>query len=261
LRRIAGRIGELEESFRVGRVLRDGFVATIAGRINAGKSSIFNCLCRTERAIVSSVAGTTRDAIDQAVDLEGIPMQLVDTAGIRRARSPVERLGVRKSLDYVGASDLTLFVVDRSRDFSAEDARIWSELKGKPYLLVVNKVDLEAAVRIPSELESCARSRSDVSALTGQGMDTLRRAIREAVAPDSDWERERVVITDIRHKECLQRARQMLGEGMDAYRDGLSEEFPLYHLRGALTELDGVTGETTVEDLLGRIFSSFCIGK
>ena len=261
LQRISGRIGELEESFRVGRVLRDGFVATIAGRPNAGKSTVFNALCRTERAIVSSVAGTTRDAIDQTVDLEGIPMQLVDTAGIRRARSPVERLGVRKSLDYVGASDLTLFVVDRSRDFSAEDARIWTELKDTPYLLVVNKVDLEGVVRIPSELESGARSRSDVSALTGQGLDLLRRAIREAVAPDSDWERERVVITDIRHKGCLQRARQRLGAGMDAYRDGLSEEFPLYHLRGALAELGGVTGETTVEDLLGQIFSSFCIGK
>ncbi len=261
LQRIAGRIGELEESFRVGRVLRDGFVATVVGRPNAGKSSVFNALCGNDRAIVSSVAGTTRDAIDQTVDLGGIPMQLVDTAGIRRARSPVERLGVRKSLDYVGSSDLSLFVVDRSRNFSTEDTRIWTELKDTPYLLVVNKVDLDAVVRIPSELEAGARSRSDVSALTGQGLDLLRRAIREAVAPDSDWERERVVITDVRHKGCLQRARQRLTAGMDAYRDGLSEEFPLYHLRGALAELDGVTGETTVEDLLGQIFSSFCIGK
>lgn len=258
---VSGRIGELEDSFRIGRVLRDGFVATIVGRPNAGKSSVFNRLCGVERVIVSSVAGTTRDAVDQTVDLEGIPMQLVDTAGIRRARNPVERLGVRKSLDYVGASDLTLFVVDRSRDFSAEDARIRTELKERPYLLVVNKVDLEAVLRIPSELESGARSRSDVSALTGQGMADLRRAIREAVAPDSDWERERVVITDLRHKECLQRARQRLCEGMKGYRDGLSEEFPLYHLRGALSELDAVTGETTVDDLLGKIFSTFCVGK
>ena len=261
LERINRSIREIEESFSVGRVLRDGFVATIVGRPNAGKSSIFNSLVRTERAIVSTVAGTTRDAIDQRVDLEGIPMQLVDTAGIRRAQSPVEQLGVRKSLDYVGASDLTLFVVDRSRDFSAEDARIWTELKDTPYLLVVNKIDLEAAIRIPSELESGARSRSDVSALTGQGMDALRRAIREAVVPDGDWERERVVVTDVRHKECLRRARQRLDEGMDAYGNGLSEEFPLYHLHRSLAELDAVTGETTVEDLLGQIFSSFCIGK
>ena len=236
-------------------------MATIVGRPNAGKSSIFNSLCRTERTIVSAVAGTTRDAVDQTVDLEGIPMQLVDTAGIRSTQSPVERLGVRKSLDYLGASDLTLFILDRSRDFSTEDARIWTEIKGTPYLLVVNKVDLEAAVRIPSELEAGAHGRADVSALTGQGLDTLRRAIRRAVAPDDDWERERVVITDLRHKECLQRARRRLGAGMDAYREGLSEEFPLYHLRGALAELGGVTGETTVEDLLGQIFSSFCIGK
>lgn len=261
LGRIVGRIRRLEESFRVGRVLRDGFTATIVGRPNAGKSSVFNALCRSERAIVSTLPGTTRDAIDQTVDLEGIPMQLVDTAGIRTARSPVERLGVRKSLDYVGASDLTLFVVDRSRGFSAEDARIWTELKDTPYLLVVNKVDLEAVLRIPSKLESGARCRSDVSALTGEGLDALRRAIRKAVAPESDWDRERVVITELRHKECLQRARQRLCEGMKGYRDGLSEEFPLYHLRGALSELDAVTGETTVEDLLGQIFSTFCIGK
>ena len=154
LERIVGRIGRMEESFRVGRVLRDGFTATIAGRPNAGKSSIFNALGRSDRAIVSTLPGTTRDAIDQTVDLEGIPMQLVDTAGIRTARSPVERLGVRKSLDYVGASDLILFVVDRSRDFSAEDARIWTEIKDTSYLLVVNKVDLEAVLRIPSEIES-----------------------------------------------------------------------------------------------------------
>ena len=261
LGRIAGSIGGMEESYRVGRVLRDGFTATIVGRPNAGKSSLFNALCRQERAIVSTVAGTTRDAIEQTLDLGGIPMQLVDTAGIRRARNRVERLGVRKSLDYVGASDLTLFVVDRSRDFSAEDARIWKELRDIPYLLVVNKVDLKAAVQIPSELASGARSRSDVSALTGEGLDALRRAIREAVAPHSDWERERVVITDVRHKECLRRARQRLGEGMEACRNGLSEEFPLYHLRQALTELDAVTGETTVDDLLGQIFGSFCIGK
>lgn len=261
LEEIDGHVGGLEDSFRLGRVLRDGFTATIAGRTNSGKSSIFNRLVRSERAIVSAVAGTTRDAIDQTVELEGIPMQLVDTAGIRKARSPVERLGVRKSLDYVGASDLTLFVVDRSRNFSSEDARIWKELEGTPFLLVVNKVDLEPALRVPAELESCARSRSDISALTGHGLDTLRRAIREAVAPDSDWERERVVVTDVRHKECLQRARQRLGAGMEAYRDGLSEEFPLYHLRGALTELDKVTGETSVEDMLGQIFSTFCIGK
>lgn len=261
LERINRSIREIEESFSVGRVFRDGFVATIVGRPNAGKSSIFNSLVRNERAIVSTVAGTTRDAIDQRVDLEGIPMQLVDTAGIRRAQSPVEQLGVRKSLDYVGASDLTLFVVDRSRDFSAEDIRIWTELKDTPYLLVVNKIDLEAAIRIPSELESGARSRSDVSALTGQGVDALRRAIREAVVPDGDWERERVVITDVRHKECLRRARQRLDEGMEAYGNGLSEEFPLYHLYRGLAELDAVTGETTVEDLLGQIFSSFCIGK
>lgn len=261
LEEIDGHVGGLEESFRLGRVLRDGFTATIVGRPNSGKSSLFNRLVRSDRAIVSAVAGTTRDAIDQTVELEGIPMQLVDTAGIRRARSQVERLGVRKSLDYVGASDLTLFVVDRSRNFSSEDARIWKELRETPFLLVVNKVDLKPVLRVPAELESCARSRSDVSALTGHGLDILRKAIREAVAPDSDWDRERVVVTDVRHKECLQRARQRLGAGMEAYREGFSEEFPLYHLRGALTELDKVTGETSVEDMLGQIFSTFCIGK
>lgn len=261
LKKVDIKINDLEKSFRVGRLVKEGFVASIVGRPNAGKSSVFNALLRKSRAIVTAIPGTTRDTIDGKIDLDGIPVQLVDTAGIHEAASSVERLGVKRSLEYARSSDLNLFVVDRSREFSPDDERIWSEVRHAPFLLVVNKVDLSPILQIPEEIEATAQGLTEISALKGVGLSGLRKVILDAVVPDSDWDRDRVVVTEMRHKECLQRARKRLRRGIEGYDRGLSEEFPLYDLRGALLELDKITGDTSVEDILGKIFGSFCIGK
>ena len=253
--------GRLLGSFELGRVVRDGFCVSIVGRPNAGKSSLFNALVQQERVIVTDVPGTTRDAVAETVDLEGIPTQLVDTAGIREVEDPVESLGVRKSLEYIGRSDVTLFVVDGSTEFGREDALVWAGIKERPCILVLNKLDLSRLAEVPPDIGQQCESVVAVSALNGTCVGELRRAMSRVLTPVKGWERERVLITNVRHKNCLERAREHLSGAFAACEEGLSEEFPLYDLRKALDETGKITGETSVEDILGEIFSTFCIGK
>ena len=251
----------LLDSFELGRVVRDGFCVSIVGRPNAGKSSLFNALLQQERVIVTDVPGTTRDAVAETVDLEGIPTQIVDTAGIREARDRVESLGVRKSLESIERSDVVLFVVDGSARFGGEDARVWAVVKEHPCILVLNKLDLPQVVEVPPDIGQQCKSVVALSARHGTCVKELREVMSRMLAPAKGGERERVLITNTRHKHCLERAREHLGRALAACKEGLSEEFPLYDLRKALEETGKITGETSVEDILGEIFSTFCIGK
>ncbi len=251
----------LLDSFELGRIVRDGFCVSIVGRPNAGKSSLFNALVQQERVIVTDVPGTTRDAVAETVDLEGIPTQIVDTAGIREARDRVESLGVRKSLEYIERADVILFVVDGSARFGGEDARVWAAVKEHPCILVLNKLDLPQVVEVPPDIGQQFKSVVAVSARHGTCVKELREVMSRVLAPAKGGERERVLITNARHKHCLERAREYLSRALVACEEGLSEEFPLYDLRKALEETGKITGETSVEDILGEIFSTFCIGK
>lgn len=262
LEEVDRQLAELEDSFRVGRIVHDGVMVAISGKTNAGKSSVFNMLLIEDRAIVTAIPGTTRDALTEAFNLEGIPTRLADTAGIREAEDVVESLGVQKSLEYLRQADAVLFVVDSAEAFGQEDLRVWEFVQDKPCVLVLNKSDLPARVQVPIEVESACVCAVRVSALYGTGLEDLRRALLKVFMPDADGvEKERILVTSIRHKQCIERARSHLKAGMDSYRSGLSEEFPLYDFRKALDALAEITGETTVEDILEQIFSTFCIGK
>ena len=254
LRRLLG-------SFELGRVVRDGFCVSIVGKPNAGKSSLFNSMVQQERVIVTEVPGTTRDAVAETIDLKGIPTQIVDTAGIRETQDPVESLGVRKSLEYIERSDIILFVVDGSMGFGEEDARVWADIKERRCILVLNKLDLPKVVVVPPYVGQQCESVVAVSARHGTRVQELREVVSAVLAPANGWEVERVLITNVRHKHCLERAREHLARALAACEAGLSEEFPLYDLRKVLDETGKITGETSVEDILGEIFSTFCIGK
>ncbi len=254
LRRLLG-------SFELGRVVRDGFCVSIVGKPNAGKSSLFNSLVQRERVIVTNVPGTTRDAVTETVDLKGIPTQIVDTAGIREARDPVEALGVQKSLEYIERSDIILFVVDGSTGFGEQDARVWNDIKDRRCILVLNKLDLPRVGEVPPDIGEQCESVVAVSARHGTRVKELGEVVSRVLAPAKGWETERVLVTNVRHKHCLERARKHLARALSACEGGLSEEFPLYDLRKALDETGKITGETSVEDILGEIFSTFCIGK
>ena len=261
LRRVDEQLQELEGSFRLGRLVQEGARIFITGRPNAGKSSLFNALLLDDRAIVTAIPGTTRDALTETIDLEGIPARLADTAGIREAKDPVEQLGVEKALQYLRQSDAVLFVVDQAAPFGEEDLYIWEKVRDYPCVLVLNKEDLPGCARIPLEVGQACAEMVRVSALKHTHLQELRRALWRTLTGGGGLEEEGVMITNIRHKLCLENARNHLGAGIEAYGAGMSEEFPLYDLRKALDALGQITGETTTEDILEQIFSTFCIGK
>ncbi len=255
------------ETFRFGRVVQEGLTLAILGRPNVGKSSLFNRLMERDRAIVTATPGTTRDLVTEVVNLEGIPVKLVDTAGIRHARDEAESIGVRKSYEVLADSDLALVVLDSSAGLLAEDSELLERSRSAGAALVVwNKVDLGPP---PVELElaeSEPKPGNDggswmVSALTGEGVKELRRAIVEAALPGLNGSRETGFLTNIRHERLLRDSLEALGAARGAVEQNIPHEMLLLDLYNALRPLDAITGQTTIEDILNQIFSTFCIGK
>lgn len=244
---------QLADSFQYGGLVRQGLTLAIVGRPNVGKSSLFNRLLEQDRAIVTETPGTTRDLVSETASLGGIPVKLCDTAGIRETAERVERLGIERSYQAMADADLTLVVVDLAQPFTAEDESLMARAGG-PALLVGNKSDLaRGAGHWPPLL--------DVSALTGEGIPRLRDAILEAVAPKGVFERETGFITSLRHEQLLRASAAYLEKACDAVRSSTPHEMLLLDLYGALRPIDAITGATTADDILNRIFSTFCIGK
>lgn len=262
LGRVTPALAELNaliEGFDEGRVLRDGVSVVIAGKPNVGKSSLLNTLLKEKRAIVTSVPGTTRDLIEEVVNINGLPVKLLDTAGIRESEDQVEQEGVRLSLDRIPKADLVLFVVDGSAPFGDEDAAILQAIGTKSCLVVKNKSDLTGQLQLPA---GCNAPAVAISTLTGEGVPGLRDAISRAfmhgAAIDS---REFVAVSKARHRDALLKARTSLESFVGNLHAGVSMELLPVDLRDALDAVGEVTGETTADDVLDRIFSSFCIGK
>lgn len=262
LAEVRNGVERLRRSFDCGKLVRQGLQVALAGKPNAGKSSLFNSLLRRKRAIVTPVPGTTRDALTEAFSLQGVPVRLADTAGIRATRDEVEKLGVEKSLEFLVEADVVLFVLDRSRPFDEEDRRIWREVRGGTCILVQNKEDLPPVLEVPEDVRAGCDAEVAVSALLETGLENLCGRLLEAALPgEGRLETEQIVVTDLRHQQCLERAADRLARAEGALRSAISEEYPLHDLRKCLEAIGEITGETTVEDILGRIFSSFCIGK
>jgi len=244
---------ELVAGYRTGRVVRDGARLVLVGRPNVGKSSLFNRLLDEERAIVAEVAGTTRDTLEEDLVLDGIPVRLIDTAGLREVRDAVEREGVGRARRALEQADLVLFVLDGSRetDELERDTLARMETEAGRWVAVVNKCDLTRRERLNGTLA--------VSAKTGEGVAELRAALRERLLGSAPTEHP--VVTNGRHAAALEQARAALTKAATAVKDGLSEEWVLEDLKRARNELAAITGEFDVEDLYDRIFSTFCIGK
>ena len=248
-------VTRLVESFRYGKVIRSGLTISILGRPNTGKSSLFNRLLEQERAIVTEAAGTTRDQVSETLSIEGLPVKLVDTAGIRATTDVAEVKGVEKSYEALADSDLVLVVVDLSENLESADHELLAKAaKGGRCLLVGNKADLPRQARLEND---CAV----VSALTGEGIDELRRRIRAKALPVADLSGEATFVTNLRHETLLRESLERLGKAGEAIPAGVPHEMLLLDLYGALGAIDRITGATSVDDILGDIFSTFCIGK
>jgi len=248
---------QLRASFAYGKVVHEGLTLAIVGRPNVGKSSLFNRLVERERAIVTAMPGTTRDLVTETVSLGGIPLNLIDTAGIRHSTDEAESIGIRKSYEALSEADLVLVVLDSTQEISAEDKELLRICITGRGLLVANKTDLA-----PDAIKYLAGPKIfKTSALTGEGIDDLRKGILEKVAGRTGGEQETGFLTNIRHQRLVEESLNSLEAACRAVKGKIPHEMIMLDLYGALRPLDAVTGETTTDDILNLIFSSFCIGK
>lgn len=259
LNKVLAIIQELSSTYASGHLLREGLKVAIIGRPNVGKSSLFNRLLRLERAIVTEIAGTTRDSIRESVSLRGVPVSLTDTAGIRRAGDKIEEIGVERTHRAMADADLLVVVIDGSAELLPEDLAVLSQATKARHLVAVNKCDLPRAPGLDHQLIDQSNV-VHLSALTTEGLENLTTAI---LAPFGtvDSEDAGFLVTDSRHYDLLRRTQRSLEDSLLELTARSSEELVLVGLHNALKFLGEITGETTTEDILSEIFSTFCIGK
>jgi len=251
---VSAPLEELSRSFGYGKIVREGLTLAIVGRPNVGKSSLFNRLVERERAIVTATPGTTRDLVTETVSLEGIPIQLVDTAGIRHALDEAESIGIKKSMEALADADLVLVVRDASQATTPEDEQLIGQVQGRAAIVVENKSDLAART-----VSNNGNAPIQTSALTGAGIAELRSAILQKATGTSDSEPG--FLTNARHQGLVSESLGALEKAVGAVALRIPHEMLLLDLYAALRPLDEITGATTTDDILNLIFSRFCIGK
>jgi tRNA modification GTPase len=278
LEKIESVIAALEQfaaGFTFGRFVKEGFELAIVGRPNVGKSSVFNQLVGTDRAIVTAIAGTTRDALYESASIAGVPVRLVDTAGIRETVDVVESIGIKRSRTAIADADIVLLVLDNSESLTEDDKRLLEEVPVERRIIALNKSDLahrlavdavEMAAEMPLGIHASTAAQDftraiPISALTGAGFESLREMIFSYLSGDAATERDDLLITDARQQQAVRVALEQLQAARDLIIEGELEEIILLKLQTALTALGDITGETLTDDILGQIFSTFCIGK
>ncbi|MFL6373136.1 MAG: tRNA uridine-5-carboxymethylaminomethyl(34) synthesis GTPase MnmE [Pyrinomonadaceae bacterium] len=264
---IRDSVSKLAETFTVGHLIRDGLRVAIVGRPNVGKSSLFNALLGSERAIVTDIAGTTRDQLHERFVVDGVPISLIDTAGLRETQDTVEKIGVERARKTMADADIVIAMLDATEEITREDCEIIESIGDLNNIVAINKIDKKPAFDIDhlvaAEDSPLAKIRDKIvpiSALTGEGLDDLRHALVHPFGIE-DGTTQGFLVTDARHHDLLSRARDEIGESLTSLESRMSEEIVLVGLHNALRYLGEITGETTTEDMLTRIFSTFCIGK
>jgi tRNA modification GTPase len=264
---VGNPLDQLGASFAFGKIVQEGLTLAIVGRPNVGKSSLFNRLVERERAIVTATPGTTRDLISETVAIGGIPVKLVDTAGIRHALDEAESIGIRKSREALADADLVLVVLDASEHRTREDEQLLAQTEHRPAIVVENKSDLRTgSPRAPGEVPTSPNrgekwaTRVSTSALTGEGLIELREEILRQIGGNAGIE-ESGFLTNARHARLIKQSLAALDSAKTAVAGKIPHEMLLMDLYNALRPLDAITGATTTDDILNLIFSTFCIGK
>jgi tRNA modification GTPase len=248
-------LSEIAASFSFGRFVKEGFALAIVGRPNVGKSSVFNRLAGSDRAIVTEIPGTTRDALYESASIAGLPVRLIDTAGIRETTDVVETIGISRSRAAIADADIALLVMDASQPMTVDDSRLLEQVPGERRIIAMNKIDL------PRANESLPEDSINISALTGEGFDRLTASLLHRLSGGPVVERDDLMITDARQHDAVRRSIEQLEGARELMVQDEFEEIILLRLRGALAAIGEVTGETLTEDILNQIFSTFCIGK
>ncbi len=265
LEKVTARVRELIDSAETGKVYREGIKTVIIGKPNVGKSSLLNVLLREKRAIVTEVPGTTRDIIEEVLNLGGVPVVLIDTAGIRETGDEVEKIGVARTLESIHQAGLILLVVDAVTGLDAGDGEIMALVKNKLGILVINKIDLDdgETVRIKDELSLALPDWPvvEISALLEQGIKGLEQTVVELVTGGRSLPREGAMVSNIRHKKQLVTATRHLKEAREAIEAGHTPELVAVDIRAAWEAVGEINGRVVTEDIVDKIFADFCIGK
>lgn len=243
-----------------GKILREGLSTVIVGKPNVGKSSLLNALVKEKRAIVTDIPGTTRDAIEEYISIEGIPVKIVDTAGIRETEDVVEKIGVQTAKEKIDEADLVILILDSSNELSNEDREIIQYIKEKKYIVLLNKSDLGGKIEM-GELQSLkSKYITNISVKTGQGLNLVKEYIKDLFFK-GEIKTEGVFVTNIRHKESLIRAKENLESSLNALEYTSAIDLASIDIRNAWMNLGEITGEALEEDIIHKIFSEFCLGK
>lgn len=250
----------LINTYRKGEIIRNGFRVAIIGRPNVGKSMLLNCLTESDKAIVTDIPGTTRDVLDETINLWGIPVRLMDTAGIRESQNEVEAIGISRSVKTIEKAQLILFVVDASEALTKEDISLYGMIKDKAHIVVLNKTDKAADKELGLFFEK-ETSKAAVSAKEGTGMGELEGMIFKQASSDSSDEMQSAVAVNARHNDLLNKAYSSLSDALCAIRDGATQDLAETDIRRAWQYLGKITGETADEDIIDEIFANFCLGK
>lgn len=251
-------INKLLEGANEGRIIRDGLKLAIIGKPNVGKSSLLNCLLKEKRAIVTDIPGTTRDIIEEFISLDGIPVKITDTAGIRETEDEVEKIGVERSREKIDEADLIVLMLDSSHPLEIEDREIIDKVKNKKYVVLMNKNDLEK--KISDKDIKDLKNVIYISAKTGFGIDELKEKVKELFF-NGEVDSESMIISNNRHKQALYRALENCQEALDRVKSNEYLDLISIYVTSALKALGEITGSELEEDLINKIFSEFCVGK
>lgn len=256
------KLKKLESSFSIGKILKDGIKTSIIGKPNVGKSSLLNLILGEERAIVSNIEGTTRDTIEEYVNIKGIPLKLIDTAGIRKTNDEIEKIGVKKSKDIINNADLIIAVFDDSRAFDDEDKEIVKLIEGKKAIIVINKVDLRNGyIKNNSIIKELKNIKIDFSTVDDIGFDVLQNKILELFDAKQIELDDSEIVTSQRQKEYIIKARNATKETQEAISNNMPLDITTVCIKEILENLLSITGENVSENIINEIFKKFCLGK
>lgn len=257
---ISNDLNHILDSSRTGRILREGINAVICGKPNTGKSSLLNALLKQERSIVTPIAGTTRDTIEEIIDIKGIPIKIVDTAGIIEPRGLIEKKAVHRSKRYIELADLVVLLFDNSKKINKEDRALMKKLGEKLTIAVINKIDLKAKIE-REKIQKKFKRIVDISAKKMKNINLLEDAIANLVYDGKLRCSEAAMVSNLRHIELIKQAQKLIAGAVGSLDNKLSLEFIAQDIKDALGHLDGILGKNFSQDLLDKIFSEFCIGK
>lgn len=255
------KLKKLEESFKTGKIIREGIKTAIIGKPNAGKSSLLNAILKEERAIVTEYAGTTRDTIEEFITIKGIPLKIIDTAGIRDAKDEVEKIGIIKSKKIAENSDLVIAIFDASKELTEEDKEILELIKNKNAIILLNKIDLGKKVIDEQCLKQYNKKIIEISALKKQGIEELYEEISRMFNISQININDGVTITNIRHLELVKKAKIYCQKAKETIKAQMPIDICAIDIKEIIESLNSITGENATEDIINEIFKKFCLGK